>query len=606
MEPISAKLKDYSGGNPFRESQAKTYGDDKVVAEFYPTSFFWSLFNEQHEILLGTRGSGKTILLRMLTYSCIRRYGDPKARAIAAQKKFLAFYLPLHLEFVASLPGEEVKEADRILYFQLAFNCVAAKALLFQVSCLLEDIEDDPRLRLEREAVIVDHIVPMWFQQPEHAKSISSLKDLEWEVDRLFNTMDSLGSEKLRDLGQFSRKLMFPVLNILPRLTADLGLDPQATNWIVCIDEAEFLDLPFQRCINTFLRSEKRPLAVKMATLPFKHLTRETLVPEVSIEPNGNDFNYRIIDTPWDSEEFEQLCNHISRVRLSKCGLHVEGLTLETFLGKVGHSDDLIDYFRLELPGEATDERIMAGIQAAVSPRRRKRLESLPDEKSARDKPYIDKFSPVLFMRRMREEDTKGARSVGWFAGAKVIRRISDGNPRRFIQVMNALVDEARAASLTPKAQHRVMVDFCRGLLDESEALQRYGLVLRGLIDKIGMLLESRVHGDHMVNGGCGFRIHQDLADDEMVAGALKLAVDFLHMRVDDSSLNCGRITETSDLRLCFVYGVVYWLPMRTGDPVVLRNRTPLLIKPGVPLTRRAAAHTLGQIQLELVDGAGE
>lgn len=85
---------------------------------------------------------------------------------------------------------------------------------------------------------------------------------------------------------------MSPIVNILPRLTSDLGFDPQNTNWIACIDEAEFLSEPFIRCINTFLRSEKRPLVIKMATLPSKHSTRETLVSGVSIEPGGNDFNY--------------------------------------------------------------------------------------------------------------------------------------------------------------------------------------------------------------------------------------------------------------------------------------------------------------------------
>src|SRR4030042_6962133 len=107
MSGLSYKLNGYKGGNPFQESQARTYGDEKIVGEFFPTSFFWSLFNEQHEILLGTRGSGKTILLKMLTYSCLRRFNHPQARDYVAKKSFLGFYVPLHLEFIASLPGME-------------------------------------------------------------------------------------------------------------------------------------------------------------------------------------------------------------------------------------------------------------------------------------------------------------------------------------------------------------------------------------------------------------------------------------------------------------------------------------------------------------------
>ncbi len=605
MSGLSSKLKGYKGGNPFRESQARTYGDEKVVAEFFATPFFWSLFNEQHEILLGTRGSGKTILLKMLTYSCLRRFDDPRAKDHVRGKSFLGFYVPLHLEFIASLHRKEHSESEQLLYFQLAFNCVAAKSLLSQVEDILTDTETDTAKRWKKEAEIVDHIAPMWRHPVGEVARLSSLKDLEWYVDLLYGAMDRMSPGELRRVGSFSNKLMSPVLNVLPRLTSDLGLDPQRTNWIACIDEAEFLTEPFLRCINTFLRSEKRPLVVKMATLPFKHSTRETLIDGVSIEPEGNDFNYRIIDSPWDSEDFEQLCNHISRVRLARCGMTDADLTLEKFLGVVGPDDDMIDYFRLELPDEANESSILKGIQESLSPRRRDHLDALPDDKIARGKPYLNKFGPVFFMRRMRREDAKGARAVGWFAGAKMTRRIADGNPRRFIQIMTALVEQARKGELDPKDQHRVLTNFSQLMLGESEALQQYGLILHGLIERIGKLLSERVHGELMLNSGCNFRVDGALVSDPLVLGALKLAVAFLHMRVDDDSLLHG-INEESDFRLCYLYAVVYWLPMRKGDVFLLRNQQPVLRNLGVPTTRLEAKRTLSQIQLELFDESSE
>jgi len=600
MGGLSSQLKGYTGGNPFQESQARTYGDDKVVAEFFPTAFFWSLFNEQHEILLGTRGSGKTILLRMLTYSCLRRFDHPVAREHVAKKTFLGFYVPLHLEFIASLPGKDAPDAEKLLYFQLAFNCVAAKSLLGQVADILADTESDARKRLEKEACIVDNIAPMWCHDSEETSRISSLRDLEWYVDLLYNTMDRLSLSDLESIGQFSKKLMSPVVNVLTRLTQDLGFDPQQTNWVACVDEAEFLTEPFLKCVNTLIRSEKRPLVVKMATLPFKHSTRHTLMSGVSVEPDGNDFNYRIIDIPCDSTDFQGLCDQICRVRFARCGISDPDVTLEKFLGVVAHNDDMIDYFRLELPDEATEKTLLAGIQASVSEQRREHLDTIRDDRDATGKPYINKFSPVYFMRRMRKEETKGARVVGWFAGAKMTRRISDGNPRRFIQIMNALVEQARERELTPKDQHRVLTKFCRSVLGESEALQRYGLVLRGLISRIGGLLAERIHGERMLNGGCGFRVDRGLIDDPLVAGALKLAVAFLHMRVDEDSMLHG-ISDRSEFRLCYIYGVEYWLTMRKGDAFVLRNKHRVLDL-GVPVTRGEAERTLAQFELELLN----
>ena len=148
MERLSDRLRNYDGTNPFRESQARMYASAKLAEEFYPTSFFWSLFNDEHEILLGTRGSGKTALLRMLTYSCLRRLGHERARSYAEARTFVGFYVPMHLEFMASLPGHDAPLEQRMPYFQFAFNCAAAKSLLDEVEQVLADTSPTIRTAL--------------------------------------------------------------------------------------------------------------------------------------------------------------------------------------------------------------------------------------------------------------------------------------------------------------------------------------------------------------------------------------------------------------------------------------------------------------------------
>lgn len=601
MPGLSEKLRGYKGGNPFKESQARTYGDDKIVAEFFPTSFFWSLFNEQHEILLGTRGSGKTVLLKMLTYSCLKQFEHTRARDYIKEKSFIGFYVPFHLEFIASLPGKEASEAERIQYFNFSVNCLAAKSLLGQITELIKDMFVDKKERLQVESQIVDHIAPIWCIHKDQVPRISGFKDLEWHIDLLYNTLETVTDEQLDKTGLFSKTLLTPIVNILPRLTEDLGLDVQKINWVICIDEAEFLSEPFIKCINTFLRSEKRPLVVKMATLPFKHETKETLVENVFIEADGNDFNYRVIDAPWDSEDFTGLCDHLCSVRLTKCGLDEPNLTLEKFLGTIRRDDDLIDYFKLELPEEASTEKILEGIRESLSPRRRKHFDELPDDSYSRGKPYLNKYSPVYFMRRMKEENSKGARVVGWFAGSKIVRRVADGNPRRFIQIMNDMVEQARKGPLDPKDQHRVLTSFCHRSHEASEGLPRHGPAVKAFISQLGDLLASRVHGEQMINGGCNFLIERALIEEQVVAAALKLAVDYALIKIEEDSL-IHEFNEESDFRLCYLYGVEFWIPMRKGDSFVLRSKHhPLDFgKIELPSTRKEAEQAISQLKLEL------
>lgn len=600
MDVLSNQLLGFKGGNPFRESQARTYGTEKIASEFYPTTFYWSLFNEQHEILLGTRGSGKTVLLQMLKYSCLRELKNKAAINIIENKTFIGFYVPFHLEFIQSMPGKKEPEDVRIKYFNFAVNCSTAKSLLNQLKILICDLSSDQEEKIFLEKKIVTHIKPMWAFDRDKLSSIKTIEDLEWNLDLLFNSMWSLSSNELEKKGLFTKSVFVPIVNILNRLTKDLNLNTEKTNWILCLDEAEYLSEPFIKSINTFLRSEKRPLVVKMATLPFRHLTTETLVKNVCIEANGNDFNYRIIDSHWDSNDFIFLCDHLCKVRLKKCGLKDSDITLARFLGSVGKDDDLIDYFRKELPKEATRKKILEGIRESFSDKRKDHYDNLPVDSVGLEKPILNKFSPVYFMRRMKEEESKGGRVVGWFAGEKTIRKISDGNPRRFIQIMDKLVEKARDVKLTSKNQHRVLKEFCQDTHKSSEALPRYGPVVKVLIDRIGALLSDRIHGEYMLNGGCNFKIEQDLLNDSLIISAIELAIGYSRINVKKKTL-FHSIDSNTDFWLSYMYGVVFWLPMRKGDYFILRSKhRPLYDPENPPATPDHAKSVLEQFELEI------
>ena len=603
MKRLSMKLKGYSGANPFRESQARTFGDEKIVNEFYPTSLYWSLFNEQHEILLGTRGSGKTALLRMLQYSLLKRLQNIEAQRIVAEKRFIGFYVPLHLEFLDTLQRKDASIGEKIQYFHFAFNCAAAIKLMEQISELLNDCIPIGDQRIRVESKIVDYLSAIWF--PSSKVEANSIDDLKWTINVIYNTCDFPTTFRLDQTNTFSRPLLTPIVAVLPKVTGDLGLDTNKTNWVICIDEAEFLQEPFLKSINTFLRSEKRPLIVKMATLPFKHTTCDTLIDGVYIEPNGSDFNYRKLDMEWDSDDFKGVTDQLCRVRLANCGIYDDNLTLESFLGVEGRDDDLIDYYKLEMGmDEASSEIILNGILESLSNKRRSHYPSVQKEPQKVNRPLLHRFSPVYFMRRMKIEESKGNRTVGWFAGAKVFRRIADGNPRRFIQIMNDVVEKARQAELTPKNQHRILAEFAKRSHDTCEALPVYGLSAAKIIEQIGGLLENRVHGEPMMDGGCNFYLDHKLIDNQLIRDSIELAIAYSYIFTDEDTL-FSKIKDASILRLAYMYAVYYWLPMRKGDPPIIRDKHDLLESRSlfinsIPSTPTEADKVFSQLKLEI------
>ena len=66
MKRIADKLMKKTDQNPFSDFQGRGPTDKEIIDEFYATTTFWGLFNSQHEILVGSRGCGKTFLLKSM------------------------------------------------------------------------------------------------------------------------------------------------------------------------------------------------------------------------------------------------------------------------------------------------------------------------------------------------------------------------------------------------------------------------------------------------------------------------------------------------------------------------------------------------------------
>lgn len=596
MNATSQKLLGFQGGNPFRESQAREYPANKATSEFYPTNIFRSLFNEQNEILVGTRGSGKTILLRMLSYTNLREIrGDAAITEIVAKKSFLGFYVPLHLELIRRIRDNPHK---RVQYFTFSLNCSAAEALLNEIQVLLQDCFDDPYKRREVESEILRSLIEAW--QIPLTKNPATISDFQWMLNIYYVQTPQWIDKEEDKIPVLARSVLMPIRFILQRLTRLLCLDENNTQWLACIDEAEFLPEIYIQALNTFLRSEKRPLTVKIATLPFEHSTRDTLEVGTKIEPDGNDFNYRKIDYDPDSDDFRHLTNHIVRVRLSKC--QIETSTLEEFVGVVGQ-DEGIDYYRLEFgETESSREKVLDKIRESLPSGRIARFDRLRSEPTEMNQQYLKKYSPVLYVREMRKADSDGNRAVGWFAGAKIFRRVADGNSRRFIQLMNELVQCAIEKDLSPRNQHRVTFKFCRRTNAAIPDLPKHGLLAKECIDSVGKMLCARTHDGPLYEAGCEFKIDVQLLGHPDVQDAFQTAVAYSHVILPDTVFDA--INANTHLRLSYLNAVCYWLPMRKGDPAPrlkagkLQELAPLVV--AVPSADEAAVARVRDLQMTL------
>ena len=592
MVRISDGIKNYTGPNPFSDNQARNFSDAKVISEFYPISKFWTLFNDQHEILLGTRGSGKTFLLKMMRYSMLKKIEDPKAKKIVEDKEFIAIYVPMHLEFVAPFNDPNLSESERISLFQFGFNCKLAEALITELNSMVDDIEESVE-RAKKMVSIVECLDKIWFG--DQKSEIYEFYSLSNKIINMYYSIDWNNADLSKIPAVFKRQICAPLLSARLVINQILNLEQEPT-WIVCIDEAEFLNKTLQRCINNVFRSDSNRIALKVATLPYYHKTLETLVANVSVT-DGNDFSFRVVDLECNGEDFIALTNKLCSHRLKRMmGEKLECPDLESFLGKVGN-DDQIDYYRQELgEEEAKRDIIEKKIIENFSP---KRKENAINYRNTRKSIY-DKYAPILFVREMYKLTKKGHYKPGWYAGAPNIRKLSQGNPRIYIQIMNDLFEKARKTSLSTKVQHEVVVNFVKKFCEETQALEKKGPVIYKELSKISDNLHEKVHGDYLRTMGSSFILEYSTNNNyEECKEWIELAIAYSRIIVEDEVKICG-ISENTRYNLANIYAMTYWLPMRSDSPqkiTISHNET------NVYTVKNKNKEAKEWVQLSLFDG---
>lgn len=601
-----------NNGNPFSDNQARNYSDTRVISEFCPISQFWSLFNDQHEILIGTRGCGKTILLKMMRYSMLRKIGDPRAQAIIRSKNYIAFYVPLHLEFIKKLSNAPLSDDKKIAWFRFSFNCVLAQSVILELSELLNDLyPNDPdnsenMSRVKQEYILAQAINDIW--QLNTKAEIHHFWKIRNEVSKLYYNVNPIEAGFASIPPAFLHSVGSSLSSISPCICSILNITP---TWILCVDEAEFLDDCYQRCINTAFRSDTDHIAIKMATLPFHHTTKKTLDAIIEVM-NGQDFKYTIVDMKYDSPDFINVTNAIVSKRFA--AERIDICTLGQFVKTIG-SDLYLDYYTEEVGQEAASpQNIQDQILKQLSESSREHNSG--KTRSQLRKPVIDKLAPIFYIREVYKKK-RGRYIPGWYAGETMIRRVSQGNPRIFIRIMNDLFNKAKGHSLplNLKSQNTIIESFAKSFCKETTTLEAVGPEAEKYLRHIATIIHEKTHGEKLMQSGLSFRL-KNSADFKNHTIWLQKSIAFSRLFVDNDSL-ITEITPDSVFELSNLYAVHYWLPMRSITPLLINlpiyeqqpytiNSSPSSKKSHNPSTKLANNCITGQISYSLPDANEE
>src|SRR6185437_10243205 len=177
----------------FELPSAKNLSISKAVSQFVPTDLFWQMLaSDGHDVILGTRGSGKTMLLRMMSVQHLAKYRDrePRAReALEVQKRY-GIFVPLGVDWCVARADEE--RLDRL--FVDGVNLVTVEAFLDVVEAIIQLGLEGAQDPVAAEARMAHDLGMLWFRPlPRPFSSFASLRSFIWRQQAI-----------LRDLWRFN------------------------------------------------------------------------------------------------------------------------------------------------------------------------------------------------------------------------------------------------------------------------------------------------------------------------------------------------------------------------------------------------------------------
>ncbi len=562
----------YSFNNIFEHSNARYLSSEQLAHEFVWTSVFESLITNKNHVILGSRGSGKTALVKMLSHECLSQLNHPKAFDIIQNKSFIATYLPLKVEWVISI--SDIDDDNQLFLWSL--NLSSCARFIDTIKSCLHSYIKDPIQRAIKENKISTKLSSCWLNKElDSLGQISDeLESIEFRKNVIFNKT-KLGLNITDDEKQigitFNSDLFKPMIMGIKIIRKELDI-PDGSTFCLCIDEAEFLNREHHKIINSHMRSFGE-MVFKITTMPYRHYTLETLTDsELNI---GHDFEYLHIDKQGQKSDshqyFEDFAERLFTKRLASSQLELDkrNVSLSYLLGE----SELIDTPHDSLP----DSRFMEALVEYCDEKTVSRALQLRQENMSLFTTSIARKLKGTLLLKESYKNFKGNASPSIYSGYSLVVRCSDGNPRRLLRLLNHLFanrlseDNGELLPIPPKEQGKRIREFSYSEL-EGLNIELRGKAAFELFTNIGRFLKEKLHSDKI--GTDTFNsFNYDINDDEIwshIETAVDLGLIYPDFRgIDNDNKMPNRKGKFS---LAFCLSPYFYLMPRKGKSISLLN----------------------------------
>jgi hypothetical protein len=502
--------------NLFEIDNARNLLKHELVETFIPTQSFWRLLSAKHNVVLGARGQGKTALAKMISHDHLalmaQTQDQPRARAIISGQEFIGIYLPTRLEWVGGLKNKPwLNERQREELFQWRLNIASCIAFIpIAASCIATYVEGRAN-QAKTEKELTNQLSKDWLadettcfddllQLRRHLEDTDYRKQIQLLRER---AMGGFPPGELPVGLAFDLELFTPLRQGIRQLSRTLSINRDCT-WLLCLDEAEFLEEMDHRIINSHMRAYPENLFIKLTTMPYCHYTLATNI--VAALVPGQDFGYvnmdsdRVLNARADGDP-DTIGTHFGRTLFRKL-LEASDTQIESTsdyeppgIADVLGESELLDPRRENWGADSENMRLLEKYASAETVERACRLAGTRGFASAISR----KINGPLQLRKQVEE-WQGNKALAAYSGARMAIRCGDDNPRHMIKIFNALrllqssAQRRHMMRISPVDQTRAMRTLSTNTLNQYRSFPIVGPALHAFLCMLGDYMHANLH----------------------------------------------------------------------------------------------------------------
>lgn len=590
---------------------ARNLSVDQLAETFIQTKLFERLLSPSHHVLLGARGQGKTALFRMLAFDGLSALAaiDKNVRCLVDEKKYIGIYLPTKLEWIQALTlqtdGEIISPEKAFLWKLNLSSCIA---LLITVASCVRYYCCDQRTRTIKELSFCRKVSELWrlgcvCETFEAVTDRLKWLSFEWQVEVSRRGMlgNVHGRVPLKEplesaFAVFGISSFEPLIQGIRLIAAELGL-PASTSWLLCIDEAEWMNAAQQSVVNSFMRvAPENNLFLKIATMPFSHYTLETANGEAPLIP-GQDFDYMHMD--FGGAEVSHMDDAEARwgKEYAFGEILFERVMAKYFPEVADKYPSMPDLFGAcplldrDIDQDwSNDSTYMTLLQEYANASLLSRAEA-QHENGEVDDSFMNSIGRKVRGALLLREDfdnRKGHKKSALYSGARMIIKCADGNPRVFIRILKNLIASSDAPDLkslrvNTSLQEDVLRNLAENFLNQIKSYQSIGPKLYKIVLKLGNYMKLCLYGRKLTSDVTGsFSIGEPDKGDDASLELLKAAVRYGVIKPNDSSkINYGGdVIIAGDYHLSYTFCPYFRTLPRKGSAMSLRKLTNALDLP--------------------------